>query len=215
MVGPVTLAGERMIPVTESFEQLLGGGLQRGTTMRIEGMVGTTSLGLSLCARATSSGLWMGCLNMRSVGWAAAESMGVDLCRVVSVDVPAADVADAVAAMVDVFDLVVCDGLDGLSRSQSQRLSARVRERGCVLMVLEGITSAGRPLVDQRYVSRRSAVAHGSSDMVMEVEGVTWSGLGDGRGRLGSRSVDVVARGRRGLERPRSVRIDPAMPRSA
>lgn len=216
VVRPVTMAGERVVPVDESLEELLDGGLRRGSTVRVEGSVGVTSLGLSLCARATSSGLWMGCLNIPSIGWAAAEAVGVDLCRVVSVDVPAADVVDAVAAMVDVFDLVMCDGLGGVSHSQLTKLSARVRERGCVLLVLDGQVrddrrsvfnggSAGGHGWPDGYV--RADEAFGIVDVVLEVQQVLWSGLGDGRGRLRSRSVDVVAHGRRGLASPRFARV--------
>lgn len=187
---PVTMADERVIPVADRLGSLLGGGLKRGTTVGVAGTVGITSTGLSLCARATSSGLWMGCLNIPSLGWAAAEALGVDLRRVVSVDVPLPDLADAAAAMVDVFDLVMCDGLEGISSSQSRKLSARVRERGCVLLVLGGDTGAG-----------------GSADVIVEVDDVTWSGLGDGSGRLRSRSSTVTVHGRRGLSRPRSSRI--------
>lgn len=214
VVRPTTIAAERVIPVDESLEQLLDGGLRRGTTVRVEGSVGTTSLGLALCARATSSGLWMGCLNAPSVGWAAADAMGVDLCRVVSVEVPTTDVADAMAAMVDVFDLVMCDGLEGMSSSQSQKISARVRERGCVLLVVDGpvigdrrLTAGGLRSITGGGRSGRPIGTEGSADVVVSVDQVSWSGLGDGRGRLRSRSTKVVVHGRRHLASPRSAEI--------
>lgn len=207
VVGPTTMADERVIPVDEPLEQLLDGGLRRGTTISVEGDVGTTSLGLALCARATSSGLWMGCLNVPSMGWAAADAMGVDLCRVVSVEVSVAEMVDAAAAMVDVFDLVVCDGLGGISRSQSQRLSARVRERGCVLLVLDGPLLHGTETIARGGGHGRSVGPRGSVDVVVAVDQVSWSGLGDGHGRLRSRSVEAKAHGRGGLVSPGRVEI--------
>lgn len=187
---PVTIADERIVPVVDGLDHLLDGGLRRGTTVGVAGAVGVTSTALSLCARATSSGLWMGCLNIPSMGWAAADALGVDLRRVVSVDVPPLDLVDAAAAMVDVFDLVVCDGLEGMSSSQSRRLSARVRERGCVLLVIGADMGAG-----------------GSADVVVEVDEVTWTGLGEGCGRLRSRSSRVTVRGRRSMAGPRTAEI--------
>lgn len=187
---PVTLADERLIPVDDRLVPLLGGGLERGTTIGVTGTSGIMSAGLSLCARATSSGLWMGCLNIPSVGWAAADAAGVDLRRVVSVDVPPPDLVDAAAAMIDVFDLVICEGLEGVSRSRSRNLSARVRERGCVLLVLGGDVDSVGP-----------------TDVVVDVDQVSWSGLGHGHGRLRSRSARIVVHGRGELTRPRTAEI--------
>ena len=163
--------------------------------MALSGGAGVTSLALALCAAPTSSGLWLGCLNVPSRGWAAAAELGVDLCRVATVDVPERELAAATAVMIDVFDLVLCGDLRPLTRSHRNKLLHRARERGRVL-----VTLGDRPAV---LVPGRSdtAVITGERDWLpdvsLHVEGSRWSGLGAGRGRLRGRRLWVTVRERR------------------
>src|SRR4051812_33606712 len=55
---PVTLAGERSLPVLDALEQLLPDGIRRGVTATVDGGPGATSLALALGAAASQAGSW-------------------------------------------------------------------------------------------------------------------------------------------------------------
>lgn len=207
-VRPVSSAEERLIPIHDELEQLFDGGFRRGTTVVVDGSAGSTSLTMALCGQATTSGLWLGCLNMASLGWAAANELGVDLKRVATVDVEEKDFSSAAAVMVDVFDLVLCSRTQVLTSAQTQRLVARARERGCCLLFL-GDRAEARLSGHGRPASQRvNPFRQDGPDALFMVEDARWDGLGNGTGRLRSWHLEVTVQGRRRLSRPRSVRID-------
>jgi hypothetical protein len=77
-VRPVVLAGERRLAVPGPLGDLLpGGGLQRGSVVRVEGTAGSgaTSLVLSLLAAATVAGEWAAVVDGEGVlgGWRSCE----------------------------------------------------------------------------------------------------------------------------------------------
>lgn len=207
-VRPVSLASEQLLPLAPVLANMFGSGLRRGSTVLLKGGSGATSLALATCAAATANGLWLGCLNAQSLGWAAAHELGVDLNNVVTVTVPGRDLVAACGAMVDVFDMVLFDTARGVSVGEARKLAARARERGCVLLLTD----------DRRRSIRAGSTATGSSrgdsagwpeptDVVIDVAETSWAGLGSGHGRLREGHMQVDVTGRRGFSAARSTQI--------
>ncbi len=94
--------------------------------------------------------------------------------------------AETIAALVGSVDTVLVGPRIRLRATDYRRLSARVRERGSVL-----IRSGGDG-------------GHGA-DVCLRIVTSRWSGLGDGHGLLRSRRVTVRTGGRGAAARPRSA----------
>jgi hypothetical protein len=124
-VQPVVGAHERTLEVDPPVRELLPlGALQRGTTVWVGGGAGATSLAMAVVAGPSRCGSWVGCVSVSSLGWAAADELGVDLSRVAVVR------AD---------------------RREVSRLAGRARERGAVVVALDDAPDARAwPGVDLR-----------------------------------------------------------------
>jgi hypothetical protein len=192
---PVTRADERVLPVLPELVGLFPEGvrgLRRGTTVAVDGGPGATSLALALLAGPSAAGSWAAVAGLPTVGLAAAAGFGVVIARLVLVAAPPPAMwATVVATLVESFDLVLARAHHRVRPGDARRLAARARERGSVLVVLGGGTSASswpeRP--DQRFTP---------------VEAV-WEGLGDGHGHLVARRVTIETGGRRGADRTRRI----------
>lgn len=177
---PGAMAGERTLPTADAVAGLFPeGGLVRGRFLACTGPV-ATSLALALVAPAVAAGSWLAILDVPTLGLDAAAEAGLALERVVSVT--SDDWPVALAAAADGFDLVLA-GRPAASaasafRRSVDRLRARVQRRGAVVVVLGDPSGLG-------------------CDVVLDSSAQVWSGLGDGCGRLGERSVEVRASGRR------------------
>jgi hypothetical protein len=190
-VRPVTLAGERTIPVLPSLGTLLPAGLRRGTVVAVRarpGVTGSTSLALTLVAGPSQDGAWVAAVGARSLGLAAAAELGVALERLVVVDVDRqrrVQLASVVAALVDGFDVVLvgAGARARLRRGDTRRLIARVRERGAVL------------------VSVGDDLPGGSAQVRLEVTACAWEGLDQGAGFLQRCRATVEATGRAAASR--------------
>jgi hypothetical protein len=185
-VAPPTLARERTLPVTDPLVPLLpAGSLVRGQAMSCRG-IAATSLALALVAEATEAGAWLAVVDVPWLGVEAAAEIGIPLERLVRVD-PGADDnwADLTAAVLDGFEVVITRIPRRLGAAALRRVSARVKAREAVLVVL------GEP----------GAL---SADVVMESSAPVWEGVEDGWGHLRGRRVTVEASGRR-VPRPRRV----------
>lgn len=191
-VRPVTVAGERVLPVLPVLAPLLpGGGLRRGSTVWVGGGPAASSLALALVADATSLGSWCAAVGWPSLGVAAAAELGVALERFPLVSSPpAAAWPTIVAALLDAFDVVLARPPARLALGRARRLSARARERGAVL-VLVGDTASSIEGTDVR----------------LSTAAAEWHGLGRGHGHLAGRVVEVVAGGRGAASRERRVRV--------
>ncbi|GAA4851973.1 hypothetical protein GCM10023201_51080 [Actinomycetospora corticicola] len=178
---------QALLPVPGALAGLLPwGGLRRGSTVSVHG---STALLLALVARASRAGSWCALVGLPGVGMAAAHEAGLDLARTALVPRPGPRPSTVVAALVDGVDVVVLGGASAWRAGDRQRLAARVRQKGAVLVPVGAWPGA---------------------DVELHASGGTWSGLlGDGAGRLRSRRVHLrcAARGR-----ARDLRSDVLLP---
>ena len=178
---PVTLAGDRVLPVAGQLQSLFpDGGLRRGTTVSVSGSVG---LALGVLAGPSQAGAWCASVGIPSLGLVAAAEAGIALDRFPMVADPGDDWPTVTAALLDAFDVVL---LGGQRRGPNRRLEARARERGAVLVV-----AGDWPGADVRLSVTRSE----------------WDGLGDGHGHLRRHRLEVVASGRRAAARERRAEV--------
>jgi hypothetical protein len=182
---PVTMAGERTLPVIDALRPLFpGDGLRRGATVAI---TGSTAVLLAVLAGPSSAGSWCAAVGLPWLGVVAAAELGVVLDRLALVPDPGREWTATVAALIDGFD-VVAVGLPARFRTgDARRLAARARERGVVLVGY----GDGWPGAD---VSVRAGPSR-------------WIGLGHGHGHLQARYVSVVVEGRGAAARPRHGRV--------
>jgi len=191
-VRPVVLAGERRLAVPGPLGGVLpGGGLQRGSVVRVEGMpgAGATSLVLALLAAATAAGEWAAVVDGESlIGGLAAAEAGVALERLAVVrSVPAALYGRVVATLLDGVAVVAAFVPRGFRPADARRLEARARERAGVL-----VAAGAWP---------------GEAALRLRAEHSSWSGLGRGEGLLGERVLRVSVRGRGAAVRERVAEL--------
>ncbi|HYZ97837.1 MAG TPA: hypothetical protein VE575_03735, partial [Acidimicrobiales bacterium] len=129
-------------------------------------------------------------------GLMAAHELGVPWERLVLVAAPddRRGWATVASVVVDAFDVVVVvhPGV-GATGTTARRLAARARERGTVVIVVEG--------PDQRLSG------HLAPEVALRVVDGRWEGVGRGHGRLRARRVVVEASGRGRLVRPRRATL--------
>lgn len=199
-VRPVVLAGERRLAVPGPLGDLLpGGGLQRGSVVRIEGLRGSgaTSLLLSLLAAASAAGEWAAVVDGEgTLGGLAAAEAGVALDRLAVVrDVPPALYGKVVATLLDGVTVVGMAVPRGFRLGDARRLEGRARERAGVLV-------AAGPWP-------------GDAALRLQAEHSSWTGLGQGEGLLASRVLRVAVTGRGAAGRKRVADLVTAVPLAA
>ncbi|MFR9804310.1 hypothetical protein ACL02T_18775 [Pseudonocardia sp. RS010] len=177
---PVPTPGDdgRILPVVAPLAPLLpGGGLRRGSTVSVPTSSGATSLLFGLLAQASAEGAWAGVVGAPGLGAVAAAEAGIRLERLALVPRPGVDLVAVTVALLDGLDLVVVAGAEraGVRAADRQRLAARARQRGAVLLVLGSWPGA---------------------DLVLGCSGVEWRGAARGAGRLRSRCAVVRSTGR-------------------
>lgn len=132
--------------------------------------VDSPGLAMAMAAGASSAGAWVGFAGLPELGWEAAADLGLQLDRTVAVPFPGEHWLSVTAALVDVVSVVVARPPGQVGEAQAGRIAARLRQRGCVLIV-EGAWP--RAAVRVRTLTNR------------------WSGLGSGHGHLDSRQVSL------------------------
>jgi hypothetical protein len=183
-------AVERSLPVAPALRPLLPGGfLRRGGTVSVLGAragTGATSLLLALVATASTAGSWCAAVGLPRLGLVAAAEAGVAVERFALVPSPGSEWAGVVAALLDGVDIVAVATPGPVPAPVANRLVARARQRGSVLVSIGSWPGA---------------------EVSLEVVGSTWHGLGQGRGRLRGREVEVVAHGRGAAARAHRVHV--------
>jgi hypothetical protein len=188
---PVTTAEARLIEVPGALGGLFpDGGIRRGSTVVIGASSGGSSVALALAAAVTSGGSWLAAVGLPSLGLVAASELGVGLERLALVPRPGDQWTVVAAALLDGVDLLLLRPPVSVRRADARRLMARVRERGVVMVVLEGGNSG------------RSGWPE-SPDFKLTVTRSAWDGLGAGYGHLMARQVDISLTGRRAAARER------------
>ncbi len=183
LAAPAVLAGDRLLAVAGPIGQLFpAGGIQRGSTVALEGPPGSgsTTVALILAAATTSVGEWAAVVDPDgTVGARAAAEAGVALERWAIVRRVSPDRwATVVGALLDGVSLVAAVVPPGLRPGDARRLTARARERATVLVAL------GPWPVE--------------ATLRLHTQGRDWSGLVSGAGLLapGGR-IDVQVEGKR------------------
>jgi len=145
--------------------------------LRTGGVYATDSaslLGL-LMAGPSAEGAWCGVVGTARLGLEALAATGVRLDRCVLVPDPQAAWLDVTAALVDVLDVVAVMPPGRVGHHDARRLTARLRQRGAVLL-----TCGDWPRADAR----------------LRITDIEWIGLGRGYGHLQARRATVeVQRG--------------------
>lgn len=216
-----------MLKVTDALGPLLPlGAIPGGSVVSVTGVGACSSLALALVAGASRDGAWVAAVGMEHLGLAAAEEMGVCLDRFVLVrDEDPSRRPMLMSTLLDAFSLVIVPtgpsvrarkartrtwgqwmGADGF-----RRVSARVRERGSVAVLIDGpggeASSLGYPSPDRVGASGGERGFLGGSDLVLRVLEASWTGPDEGHGALQHRQVEVEITGRRAASRPRRGRL--------
>src|SRR5689334_16002332 len=145
--------------------------LQTGSSYGVD----SASLAMALMAGPSADGAWCGVVGSAEFGLEAAAAAGVELRRTILVPDPGEAWLEVTAALIDVLGVVVVAAPSEVSAKDVSRISARLRQRGAVL-----IAYGDWPRCDAR-LSLRDA---------------QWVGLGRGHGHLQARRVTVeVQRG--------------------
>ncbi|MGH8917584.1 MAG: hypothetical protein ACRDZY_08760 [Acidimicrobiales bacterium] len=190
------LAHERLVEVAAPWADLLPErGLRRGSTLTVVSgpAAGRTALALSLLSAASGSGGWTAAVGLDDLGLVAAAQLGVDLARLALVPKPGPQWPVVTAALLESVEILLLRPPGRVRPADARRLSARARERGAVLVVLDG--------------SAPVAAWPPGADLRLAVTGSVWTGLGAGHGHLRTRVVEVSVSGRRAAGRTRSARM--------
>lgn len=189
------LGADRMLPVLPPLADLFPWrGLRRGSTVTVArgSSPGATTLMLALIAAASKVGSWCAIVGVPYLGLVAAAEMGVELERTALIPHPGAQHEKVIATLLDGFDIVVAATQGMPAPALRQQLAARARQHGSVLI----------PFRDLQGGSDWEG-----ADVALSTEVSTWHGLGRGSGRLRSRELVVVARGRGAATRPRQASL--------
>jgi hypothetical protein len=180
---PFVAAGDRRLAVAGLVGELLpAGGVQRGSTIAVDGWPGSgsTTVAMTLAAAATSAGEWAAVVDPDgTLGARAAAEAGVELERLAVVRrVPPDRWGAVVAALLDGMTVVVTAVPPHVRFGDARRLVARARERGAVLVAFG------------TWPVEAAVRVHTSPSQ--------WRGLGVGYGLLEARdlNVRVEAKGR-------------------
>lgn len=174
----------KTVPTLQALADILpGGALRQGAAYSVEG---STTLVMALLAGPSEGGAWCGVVGLPDFGAEAAARFGIDLTRLVLVPSPGDQWLTVTAALVDVLTVVVTRPPRRTSDADVARLAARLRQRGCTLIVVGSWPQ---------------------SDAQLRIETSRWGGLAQGHGYLAGREVTVTSSGAGGFGNPRSARL--------
>ncbi len=174
----------RALPTLPALSDILpSGALKQGAAYSVEN---STTLVMALLAGPSQSGAWCGVVGLPDFGAEAAARFGIDLERLVLVPSPGDQWLTVTAALVDVLTVVVAKPPLRTSDAEVARLGARLRQRGCTLIVVGGWPQ---------------------SEASLRIDSSRWTGLGQGHGSLAGREVTVTSAGRTGFDRPKTASL--------
>jgi len=150
-----------------AFSGLLA--LQTGASYGVD----SASLAMALMAGPSADGAWCGVVGSAEFGIEAAAAAGVELSRTILVPDPADQWLDVTSALIDVLTVVVVKPPGKVSEGAASRISARLRQRGAML-----IAWGDWPRCEAR----------------LTMDDVSWVGLGWGHGHLRARQATVSVR---------------------
>lgn len=186
--APLALARERTLPVHAALASLFPeGGLRRGSVVSVDG-VGATTLALAVAAGPSAAGSWVAVVGDPDLGLAAAREAGVAPERMLVIDPSGDRIGTVLAALVGAVDVVLVGPRVRVRPADMRRLSARLRERGSVIIRLGAGKEAG-------------------VDVGLRIVDHEWAGLGVGHGVLRARRVRVQAEGRGASARRRATAV--------
>lgn len=166
--------------VPEALRQAFPGGLRAGATYSA---TGSLTLALALLAEACSQGAWSAVVGLPGLGLEMATRMGLDLERVLLVPTPGEQWSTVVASLAEIVPVVLAQPVR-LTPTEASRLAARLRERGCTLLL-----TGPAP----------EALLHGlGAQATLHASPAGWRGLGAGHGCLLQRRIAVEVRQRTG-----------------
>jgi len=166
--------GAPVLPTHAAFASLLPGrGLRPGAAYSLGR---SASLLLALMSQPSQDGSWCAVIGMPELGAEAAESLGVDLGRLVLVPDPGPRWLAVTATIAEVVPVVAVRPPTRAADGEVARLAARLRDRGTVLLVQGPWPQA---------------------EAVLEVGDPEWTGVGRGHGYLNGRAVTVTSSSRR------------------
>jgi hypothetical protein len=182
-----------LLPLDPAFAALLPEeGLQTGTAYTVSPSPG---LVLALLSAASQKGHWCAVVGMPTLGVEAAAAFGIDLTRLILVPEPGERWLAATSALAEVVPLIVVNPGSRARDADVSRLSARLRDRGCTLLVTEASTA-----------SEATAERWPQSEGSIRLHDPHWHGLGAGWGLLSDCTVTITAKTRHS-PRPSSVRV--------
>ena len=172
----------RELPTVPALADILPGGvLKRGAAYSVDG---SATLVMALLAGPSQGGAWCGVVGLPDFGAEAASRFGIELERLVLVPAPGEQWLAVTAALVDVLGVVVSRPPRDVSDTDAVRVAARLRQRGCTLIVVGDWPQ---------------------SEARLRIDSSRWGGLGRGHGYLAGRQVTVTSAGSQG--RTRSARL--------
>jgi hypothetical protein len=178
-----TTPADAVLPALPELAPLLpGGGLRRGTVVSVPR---DRPLLTALAAGAAAGG-WCAVVGLPEFGVLAAAGMGLDPERLLLVDEPGGQGAEVVAALAGGVEVVLLRTTSRPGAETTRRLGAVLRRTGSVLLVAGDWSGA---------------------QLRLRVDGVRWTGLGQGHGQLRGRQVEVVVEGRGSAARGSSGRL--------
>ncbi len=143
-VAPTAIAQEQTLPVLPVLARLFpDAALRRGTVVEGSGR-GATSLALAVAAGPSSVGSWVAVVGNVDLGLQAVAELGVSLERLLVIRSESSGWGSTVAALIGAVDVVVTTADHRIPAGDARRVSARLRERGSVLIHLAAQSEHGR-----------------------------------------------------------------------
>lgn len=166
------------LPVAPELRPLLpGGALRKGSPTSV---VGSLQLILALLADASASGIWCGAIGLPHLGLESVDRLGIALDRFVLVPDPGKHALGIAGMLSEVLGALVLVPGQRYTPGEIERLHARLREHGTVLVVVDDWPR---------------------SDTSLRLLDSRWSGVGCGHGVLDTQQLTVRSLDRRGQRR--------------